>query len=234
LASLVELLNRLNEYGLPGLFAAAFISNLIPGFPAIYLAFVGTYAAIVDDPAGGMLAVLAAGVGAGLGKVAVFLASRALAGMSESLRRKRDEARWLLDRAGGSLFLLVVLFAALPLPDDILYIPLGATGYRLVSFTIAVIVGKTIQTALAFFLGRAYRSAFEKLFGVGLDSTTAPEDLEVFVAGMIIGALIITAIIFAIDWRRIYEDYERGGPLAGLKRFILEIVRVLTLGRLKL
>ncbi len=232
----VELLNKLNEYGPAGLFAAAFVSNLIPGFPALYLAFVGTYAAVVDDPARGALAIVAAGVGAGLGKVAVFLASRTLTGFSESLRRKREEARWLLDRAGSSLLILVFLFAALPLPDDVLYIPLGATGYKLASFAAAVIAGKIAQTALAYFLGRAYRSLFEKLFGVTPSGGVGVESgqLGLFIAGMFVGAVVVTAIIFLIDWRRVYEDYSSRGPLAGLKRLILEIVRILTFNRVRL
>jgi len=229
---LVALMERLNEYGPPGLFLVAFISNLIPGFPAIYLTFIGTYAAVVDDPASSLLAVVLAGLGAGLGKVVVFLSSRVLGGMSERIRRKREETRWLIDEAGKGIFLMVFLFAALPLPDDVLYIPLGLTGYRLASFAVAVILGKIVQTGMVYLLGRAYRSAFEK-FVAG----EAPQDnLGLFIGGIFIGTVIVTLVIFTMDWQRIYRAYKDGGAVEGVKTFIIEVFRaliyILTLGRI--
>ncbi len=222
---LIGLMHRLNEYGPPGLFLVSFISNAIPGFPAIYLTFIGTYAAVVEDPAGGILAVVLSGVGAGLGKLFVFLSSRTLAGLSEAVRRKREEARWIVDEAGKGIFIMVFLFAALPLPDDLLYIPLGLTGYRIFSFAAAVILGKIVLTAMAYLLGRAYRSAFERFLagetGVNMDA---------LFAGIIVGTVIVSAIVLAMDWRRIYEAYRSRGPLHGLAVMLLEVLRILSFG----
>lgn len=220
--NLHDIMETLNQYGPPGIFLAAFISNLIPGFPAIYLAFIATYAAVVDNPVGGVLAVVAAGVGAGLGKVVVFLASRALTGASERLRRKREEARVVLEKARSQILLLVFLFAALPLPDDVLYIPLGAAGYRMLYFALAVIAGKTVQTAMIYAMGRAYKAVAGNL-------ASSP----IFYAGMFIGALVITYIVFSIDWKGVYEEYEVRGKKRATIRFLQELLRVLTLGAYK-
>ena len=231
MVDLVSLMESLNEYGPAGLFVIAFISNLIPGFPAIYLTFIGTYAAVVDDPTSSIMAVVLSGLGAGLGKVVVFLSSRALGGMSERVRRKREETRWLIDEAGRGIFFLVFLFAALPLPDDVLYIPLGLTGYRLYSFAVAVIAGKIAQTGMIYILGRAYRSAFEKIIA----GEAPQENLSLFMGGIFVGTIVVTLIIFTMDWQMIYRAYKDRGVLNGIKYFIIEVFRalifILTLGR---
>jgi membrane protein YqaA with SNARE-associated domain len=216
----------LQEYGPAGLFLAALVSNMIPGFPAVYLTFVGAYAAIVHDIKSQLLVVLAAGVGAGLGKVFVFSASSFLASRSKRVRRKRSEYEWLLQRGKLGIFLAVVLFASLPLPDDVLYIPLGISGFSLAWFTLGVITGKIILTFIVLALGNAYWSLAAKLFpGEGEGAVNWP----LAIAGLTIGTILFTAFIFAIDWKRVYEAYSEKGLVHGTIVLLEEVVAVLTL-----
>ncbi|MCE4601286.1 MAG: VTT domain-containing protein [Desulfurococcales archaeon] len=221
--NIVDLLDKLNEYGPPGLFLVSFISNAIPGFPAIYLAFVGTYALVATDTTHASLAIIVSGLGAGLGKLFVFMSSRALGRASKRLKSVKEKTEWLGEEAEKGVFILVLLFAALPLPDDILYIPLGLTGFRAASFAIAVILGKIILTALVFFLGRAYKSLFESI-----TSASAQENLGLLVGGMVVASIIATAIIFSMDWKKIYMTYKRHGSIKATLQLILELVRVAT------
>lgn len=203
-----------------GLFLAAFISNLIPGFPAVYLALVATYAALVDNIYANIAALVLAGVGAGLGKVLVFLVSNYLGSKSKSIQRRREQAKWLLGRAGKGVFLTVFIFAALPLPDDILYIPLGIAGYRIVPFLIAVVLGKIVLTGIAVFLGRAYRGVLDKFMGGSVTSSTA--NLEMLIAGALIGSVILSYVVLTMDWKKLYDVYRSKGILKAFIAFIVE------------
>ena len=223
LLNIVELLDKLNQYGPPGLFLVSFISNAIPGFPAIYLAFVGTYALVAPDLTHATIAIVVSGIGAGIGKLFVFMSSRALGKASRRLQSMREKTEWLGEEAEKGVFILVLLFAALPLPDDILYIPLGLTGFKAVSFAIAVILGKIILTALVFSLGRAYKSLFELI-----TATSAHEHLGLLIGGMIIASIIATAVIFSMDWKKIYDTYKQEGSLKATIVLILELLRVIT------
>ena len=216
-------IETLNNYGLPGLFLVSFISNAIPGFPAIYLAFIGTYAAVTPNPSEAVSVIVISGIGAGLGKVLVFLSSRAVGKASIRLSKLREQTSWLAEEAEKGVFLLVFLFAALPLPDDLLFIPLGLTGFRAISFATAVITGKIVLTGLVYFLGKAYRSAFEAFV-----SPSSQGNLGLLVAGAIIGSIIATIIIFKMDWKLIYTTYRREGSLRATIVLVREFIRVIT------
>ena len=229
--NLQELLLRLKEYGPPGLFLAAFISNLIPGFPAVYLTFVGAYGALVHDPLDQIVTVVLAGLGAGLGKIVVFTTSNYLAGKSERIQQRREEYAWLISETKIGVFILVLLFAALPLPDDVLYIPLGISGFSIVWFAAAVILGKILLTAFVLLLGRTYWALVAKYFGGGQE--LSGQSLALMFLGIIIGTLIITWIIFSIDWKRVYFAYKDHGVLTGARVFLEEFFHAITLKHFK-
>ncbi len=218
-----ELLQQLDKYGLPGLFLVSFLSNAIPGFPAIYLAIIGAYALINPNPGEAIAAILISGIGAGLGKILVFMSSRAVGKASTRLSRLREKTEWLSEEAQRGVFILVFLFAALPLPDDLLYIPLGLTGFKAVSFAIAVITGKIVLTGIVYFLGKAYRSAFQ-----AFTSSPPTSHLELLVGGAIIASILITIIIFKINWELIYKTYRREGSMKATLVLIKEFIKVIS------
>ncbi len=220
-------IERLEEYGPLGLFLAAFISNAIPGFPAFYLTLVGTYAVLVHDPKGQIAVILSSGIGAGLGKVLVFYTSNLVASKSKRVQRLREEYLWVLQRGKLGVFILVFLFASLPLPDDVLYIPLGVSGFSLLWFTVAVILGKITLTAIVFVLGNTYWELVTKYLG-GEEA-----NWPLVIGGLIVGTLFITYIIFAMDWKRIYEAYTREGAVEAVKALVEELVEALTLRPLR-
>lgn len=220
---LQSLTSAFNQYGVPGLFLLAYISNAIPGFPAVYLVLLGSYALITGDTMEAATMILVAGVGAGLGKLTVFLSSRALGHASKSAQRLREQTEWLGEEAERGIFILVLLFAWLPLPDDILYIPLGLTGFRVLAFSIAVIIGKIMLTATVYLLARAYRS-----FADSLLAAQTQENTGLLVGGMLAASVAASIIIFKMDWRKIYLKYKDEGPLAATITFTFELVRVLT------
>jgi len=212
----------LQDYGLPGLFLAAFVSNLIPGFPAIYLVFIATYSALVPNVVYNLGVIVVAGLGAALGKLVVFYASSFLATRFGRVRKKREASQRVLQRAGKGLAITVFAFAALPLPDDVLYIPLGVAGFNTLYFFIAVVLGKIVLTAIVSGLGGFYKKVASWLIGdTGIETGSS---LILFIAGAIAAALLITAITLSIDWRGVALAYQEKGFVGGTKALVKELV----------
>lgn len=223
---LSDALMALKEYGAPGIALMAFVINLIPGFPALYLLVIASMALAVNDPYYDAMLVLAGGIGSGLGKVTLFTAARVFGGRivgEESARR----AKYLVEHAGRSLFVLVFLFALLPLPDDSLYLPLGSAGYKLTLFTPAVIAGKTLMTLSVVVASRAARSYVDLIAG---SASTSPAALAAGILGMVALMVFMFALIYKVDWPRVAQAYAERGWVAGTRVLLEEIAGIVSRG----
>src|SRR2546428_1139199 len=145
-------------------FLVSIIGNMIPFFPVPYLLFVITIAS--GFPGLGLFQIAAvSALGASIGKFVSYGlgygARRALSGS----RARFDSFRKLV---GGSSFLLALVFAALPLPDDIIFVPLGIIRYSPVKAFIALYSGKFFLTAAITYAARRSHGVVEGLLGVSL------------------------------------------------------------------
>ncbi|MCX8195810.1 MAG: hypothetical protein N3F67_01855 [Acidilobaceae archaeon] len=213
-----QLVEELLKYGPLGLGALSFISNLFPGFPALYLSLVASYAALSPSALHSAAAVLAAGVGAGLGKAALFLSSSAIGSRIGYVRKKRKLLKRLLE--GGKIPVLVFLFAALPLPDDLLYIPLAVVGYSPLQFLAPVIIGKTTMAAIVYALGLT-AGGFLKAYLNSVGSVTL---LDIAIAGLavIAASLLLAYVVISIDWFKVLEGYARRGIRGAVRELLRE------------
>ncbi|MEB3851447.1 MAG: VTT domain-containing protein [Desulfurococcales archaeon] len=216
-ASLLDALRRaMEEYGLLGFTLAAFVSNLIPGFPAFYLTIVVSYSIASDSDVVGLLKfVIAGGVAAGLGKFVEFYVSRLVGSRVRAVREKSRSLERLLAgsrRSKLGVALLVFLFAALPLPDDVLYIPLGVAGFSRAAFLASVVLGKTVLTALVAALGAAAK------WLVGEGALTPAR-----IAGLAVGTTVVLLLVFAVDWERIIDGYASGGWRGACRALVAEL-----------
>ena len=207
----------MDNYGFVGLFIAAFINNYIPGLPPFYLTLVSAYAAA--GSAEWYVSVASAGLGAGLGKVALFTSAGAVASKLSRGRMMRRYASRLLGggKAKISITLLVFLAASLPLPDDIIYIPLGAAAFSMSYFAAAVITGKILLVSGFYALGSISRKLLEA--SGGLDTPTA----IALILASLAASIAVTLLMLNLDWEKIYLAYtERGGKEA-FKELISEL-----------
>ena len=111
--------------GLPGVFMLSLVSNLIIFIPVPYLLLVFILSSYTETN----LALLSfiSGLGAAIGKLIIFTISRSGRKLvDEKSLRNLEFARMIMERYG---FMAVFIVAALPLPDDIFYIPLGLTQF---------------------------------------------------------------------------------------------------------
>ncbi|MHA1237740.1 MAG: YqaA family protein [Candidatus Odinarchaeia archaeon] len=105
--------------------------------------------------------------------------------------RSLNSMKVIIERYG---FAAIVLFAATPLPDDMLLIPLGVLKYNLYKTLVASILGKTMLCAVLAYGGRFSWSFIEFIFtGSGAIGT---------VIG-IVGTVLLVYVMFRLDWEQI-------------------------------
>ncbi len=198
--TLQELLERLwkaySSVPWLGAFIVSLLGNAVPYTTIPYLVWIMLTAPEYRDPLEKAAIIIAAGVGAALGKVIVYSFGRAAHHvLPEHVKENMEMFAKLFEKWG---FLAIFIFAASPLPDDILYIPLGVAGYNPVLFFTAVALGKIVITAMAV--------AFSDILSSFTGGATSPA----FVAALILVSIVVTVIIARIDWFRVAKAAQRG------------------------
>ena len=153
------LLQILRNYGLIGVFLSSFFGNVTPYFGIPYLFFIVEYSSIVETNLYSILLIsLMGGLGSALGKLILILMIRPLRRvLPEHYLIEFAKFRRIFDRG---LFTAIFLFAALPLPDDVLYVPIGFSQYSLIKFSLAVFLGKFIIVFISTVFGGSVNFAF--------------------------------------------------------------------------
>lgn len=217
---MVEILELFKGLGLFGVFLSSFVSNLVPYSALPYLAMVAAYSAA--SPEARLVTVVAGALGATAGKIALYLIAR-LAGRRLTTGRASRNVELLKKIIGRkSVFLSVLLFAALPLPDDIIYIPLGAIGYSIVYFVIPLLIGKMMIVSFAAFLGARARFLFEYTLEVN------PVYLLITIPFMVFVTVEIVLVSLFVDWVKVYESLVNRGGREALRTFAHEAFSVIT------
>jgi uncharacterized membrane protein YdjX (TVP38/TMEM64 family) len=201
-------------YPLLSSFLVAFISNAIPYMTVPYLAVIAGYGAIINDFLNRLLIAVAGGLGAAAGKVIVFMLGR---GVHHVLpEHLRENVSFIAKVFSKGVFIAIFMFAALPLPDDLLYIPVGMTGYSLFKFFVAVASGKIVLTLAAVLAGG--------LVGELTGGSSSPW----VIVGLALLGIVASIITIRADWKRVVILYnERGAVRATVELFVQLIVGLL-------
>jgi len=149
----------------------------------------GVAALRIFDPT---LLALAFGLGAGIGQLtsyAVGYAGRAI--VSERHERRLNAMMKIFDRYGMTI--VVFVFALTPLPDNILFIPLGLVRYPIWKVFAASLPGKIIMSLIITYFG-------------GFVGQTLVDNW-IFSAAMVVLLVLAIAIIFKIDWEKLVDRY---------------------------
>ncbi len=206
-------------------FMISFVSNSIPFMTVPYLALIAGYGALLNDNFERFLVGIGGGLGAAIGKMVVFYFGREFHRVLSE--ETRENLEFFAKAFQHGVFIAIFLFAALPLPDDVLYIPLGVAGYNPVLFFTAVALGKILLTLGAVYFGDIVGQAAAWLqVALGLGGGEEPN--PVVTALLLLAASIaVTIMIIRMDWKRVVEVYNEYGPLAGLYEMGLQAVAAL-------
>jgi len=184
-------------------------------FGVFMLSFIGTASIIIPIPYtliiftlsltgqwNSTLLIIAGGLGSALGELtgyALGYFGRRI--VSEERQRKMTYLVRVFDRYGP---LAIFVFALTPLPDDLLFIPLGIMKYKFYKAFIPSLIGKLLMVFILVNSGNIAGNIFISLFGEGGT-----------LWGMIITTVLLIIVIFAlyrIDWEKLLRKYvgERG------------------------
>ncbi|MHA1754092.1 MAG: YqaA family protein [Candidatus Odinarchaeia archaeon] len=142
-----------------------------------------------------LILALICGVGAGIGEVSAYLIGLGGRNFIERKYSKQlNSMKVLIEKYG---FWAIALFAATPLPDDTLLIPLGVLKYSFVKTIFAAILGKIGLCLLLAYGGRLGWGFVELIFlGGGAIGT---------VIG-ILGTVVLLYVFLKIDWSKVLDS----------------------------
>jgi len=121
--------------------------------------------------------------------------------MNEKTRKRMRPFERLVKRYGAAAAFVA---AATPMPDDIIFIPLGLAKYNPKRFFVATLTGKIVLSYIIVFISHYIGLSFVEPFLENVDDTT-----PVYI-GITIFAAIMTAIIvllLKLDWQRIMAKF---------------------------
>ena len=181
-----------NQFGYLGVFIISFIGSVSVVFPIPYTIVIYVLGAVLDP----FFVAVSGGLGSALGEFSGYaLGYYGRTVVSEERRRKMDYMVKVFDRYGPAA---IFFFALTPLPDDLLFIPLGVMRYPFWKAFIPALLGKTLMTFILAYSGQQSIAIIETLFaGSGLLGTVITSALLI---------LIIVAMI-KIDWEKLFEKH---------------------------
>lgn len=189
--------NFANQFGYFGIFLISLIGSLSIFFPIPYTVVIFTLGQTLEP----VLIAVAAGVGSAVGEFSGYLlgwGGRKV--ISERYKRKMEFLVKVFDRYGS---IAIFLFALTPLPDDLLFIPLGVMRYKIIRMFIPALAGKFLMSLIVAYSGRFTIQIVEDIFGV--ESSFVSALIGTVIA--IILLIIIFIIMFKVDWEKYFEKY---------------------------
>jgi len=184
--------NLVTQFSYLGIFGISFIGSVSVVFPIPYTIVIYLSGAVLDP----FFVAISGGLGAALGEFSGYVigyTGRTV--INEERRKKMKYMVKLFDKYGPAA---IFFFALTPLPDDLLFIPLGVMRYPFVKAFIPALFGKMLMTFILAYSGQQSIELIEVIFGgSGLLGTVITVALLI---------LIIVAMI-KIDWEKLFEKH---------------------------
>ena len=187
-----QMKNFADDYGYLGIFIISFIGSVSVVFPVPYTIIIYLMGAVLNP----VFVAVSSGLGSALGEFSGYaLGYYGRAVISDEKRRKMEYMVKLFDRYGPAA---IFFFALTPLPDDLLFIPLGVMHYPFWKVFIPALLGKIFMSFILAYAGQQSIELIETIFGgSGLFGTVITIALLV---------VIIVAMI-KIDWEKLFEKH---------------------------
>ena len=121
--------------------------------------------------------------------------------MSGKTRKRMRPFERLVKKYGAAAAFVA---AATPMPDDIIFIPLGLAKYNPKRFFIATLTGKIVLSYIIVFISHYIGLSFIEPFLANIDDAT-PVYIGIIVFGAIMTAIIV--LLLKLDWQRIMGKF---------------------------
>lgn len=181
------------NYGYAGAFLISIFGNFTIFFPVPFTITIYAFGATLNP----LLLGLVCGIGSTIGEFSAYLVGVGGRKVIEGRFEERlESAKRLIERYGATI---IFIFALLPLPDDIILIPLGVLRYDLKKALGAMFLGKTIMLTFVAYAGRYSYTIVKDIFESG------------GVLGGVASVALLVIILVAmmkIDWTRFIDDSD--------------------------
>ena len=180
------------QFGYLGVFIISFVGSVSVIFPIPYTIVIFLLGSVLNP----VFIAISGGLGAALGEFSGYaIGYYGNSKISEERRKKMGFMVKVFDKYGP---LAIFLFALTPLPDDLLFIPLGIMRYSFLKAFIPAILGKTLMTFIIAYSGQQSFELITLVFG------------ESGILGTVITSVLLALVIFAmikIDWEKMFEKH---------------------------
>jgi len=185
------------QYGYLGIFIVSFAGSASVIFPIPYtLVIFYAGSTRMFDP---LLIALSGGTGSGIGEIlGYFLGYYGRAVLSDERRRKIDYIVKVFNRYG---MVAAFIFALTPLPDDLLFIPLGMMRYSFLRFFIPCLAGKILMCLILAYGGYLSIEIIESLLG--------EEGGYIGMIASFILLIVILILMLKVDWEKFLPLEEK-------------------------
>jgi len=198
-----------SQYGYLGIFLISLVGALSIFLPIPYTVVIFTLGGLkaggtwVFEP---LWIAVSAGIGSAIGEFSGYLIG---VGGGKAISKRYKKRMDLLTRIFDKYGLIVIfLFALTPLPDDLLFIPLGVMRYNLVRAFVPALIGKFCMNLIVAYSGRFSIQIIRDIFGVESDWISA-------LIGMVLAIvllIIVFVVMFKTDWERFLEPADSKAP----------------------
>jgi membrane protein YqaA with SNARE-associated domain len=180
------------QYSYLGVFLVSLIGALSVVFPIPYTIIIYLLGRSLDP----YIIAIAGGLGSALGELSGYiLGYYGRAVVSEERKRKMNFMLRIFNRYGAAA---IFVFALTPLPDDLLFIPLGIMRYKFVKAFIPTILGKTLMCFTLAMGGRLSVTIIEGFLGEG-------GWVEAIITTVLL--ILVIVIILKVDWEEVFTQY---------------------------
>ena len=180
------------QYGYFGVFLISLVGSMSIIIPVPYTLLIYVMGGVLDP----ILVAIASGFGSAVGEFSGYaLGYYGRAVISKERQRKMNFMVKVFDRYG---FFAIFFFALTPLPDDLLFIPLGIMRYKFIKAFIPSLLGKLLMSFILAYSGRLSIGFIRDLLGEG------------GLIGVIVTVILLIVIMVAIlkiDWEKVFEKY---------------------------
>jgi len=121
--------------------------------------------------------------------------------MNEKTRKRMRPFERLVKKYGAAAAFFA---AATPMPDDIIFVPLGLAKYNPKRFFVATLTGKIVLSYIIVFISHYIGLSFIEPFLENIDDAT-PVYIGIIIFGAIMTAIIV--LLLKLDWQRIMGKF---------------------------
>ncbi|MCS7114052.1 MAG: VTT domain-containing protein [Nitrososphaerota archaeon] len=197
--ALEQWLQNFSQYGYFGIFLSSLLGSASIIFPIPYTVILFTLAPM--ETFNPILMALASSIGSAVGEFSGYLLG--LGGRKIIGEKGKRNMEFLLKIFGKYSPIAIFIFTLTPLPDDLLFIPLGVMRYKFLKALVPAFIGKLTMSLIIVYSSRLAIGTIKDLFNI-------ESDLTITLISMIVALILLAAIfiiMFKVDWEKTFEKH---------------------------